>query len=419
MFPSNRKWMLKTVVALVLLFTVVLLVPPKARGIPVKIVYLVEVEMTIDAGASDIVSRGIDLANEDSDAELIVIRLNTDGGYLDSTEDIVYSILDSDVDVTVYIGPSGARAFSAGTYIALASKEIAMAGGTVIGAATPIPSDTKVVNAMANWMRTLAELHGRNATAAESLVRDGIALTASDAKRFRIAETIVSDFHDLLLKHDLQDAELKVVSPNLRSQMLSVLNNPTIVWLFFIVGFILVLLGLFHPTFVGEATGIVCIILALFGLDIIGVNPLIFALLVIGASTIFLELKKGHGALAVTGVLISLLAVALVYQGKPFIRPEVSDYVITILGIAFAGFIGFYIHKIRGVLKIREAAHNLENLVGQIGDVRTAIDPPQAGVIFLASDLWTAIADEAIGAGEKVKVVGVEGVKLKVEKIEI
>ncbi len=419
MFPPNGKWMLKSVVALITLSTILLLVFPSVRGNATKNVYLVEIEMTIDAGASDIVSRGIDLANEDPYAELIVIRLNTNGGYLDSTEDIVYSILNSDVDVTVYIGPSGAKAFSAGTYIAMASGEIAMAGGTVMGAATPIPSETKMVNAMANWMRTLAELRGRNSTVAEGFVRDGMALTASDAERYGVAEVLVDDLNDVLMRHDLQDAELIVISPNLRSQMLSVLNNPTIVWLFFVVGFILVLLGLFHPTFVGEATGIVCIILALYGLDIIGVNPVIFALLVIGASTIFLELKKGHGALAVTGVVISLLAVALVYQGKPFIRPEISDYAITVTGVVFACIVGFYIHKIRGVLRMRVATHNLENLVGQIGDVRMAIEPPQAGVIFLAADLWTTVADEAIGPGEKVKVVGVEGVKLKVEKISI
>ncbi|MFQ5711983.1 MAG: nodulation protein NfeD [Candidatus Geothermarchaeales archaeon] len=379
-------------------------------------VYVIELDMNIDAGAADIVSRGIHLANLESSSAATIIRLNTNGGYLISTQRIVDSIKSSEKLVIVYIGPSGARAFSAGAYIAMAANKIVMAQGTAIGAATPTPPETKTVSALKGWMRSLAEAYGRNVTVAERLVTEGLTLTALEAHRYGVAEAIVIDLNDLLERFDLEDSERVTVSSDLRASIFSFVNNPTVVWLLFIAGFIMLLLGLFHPTIVGEASGVVFIVLALFGLGIIEVSPLVMALLIIGASTIFLELKKGHGALAITGMGISLIGLALIYQGEPFIAPQISEYAMGLIGILIAGSVGFYIHKIREVLKVRKAAHDLQNLVGKFGYAKTDIEPSQSGVVFLASDLWTAVADEEIKAGERVRVIGVDGIKLRVER---
>jgi membrane-bound serine protease (ClpP class) len=267
-------------------------------------------------------------------------------------------------------------------------------------------------------MKALAEVHGKDVDVAERFVTESLTLTAKEAYDEGIADVVVSDLDDLLGAFNLRDADVVVVSPDLRTSTLSLLNNPTVIWLLFIAGFILITLGLFHPTFIGEGVGVISIILALYGLGIVGFSPLVIALLVIGASTIFLELKKGHGALAITGVAISIIAIILIYQEEPFITPRISEYAVALVGFTLAGLAGLYIHKIKEILGLRSAVHDLRRLIGSVGEVRVEITPSKSGVVFLASDLWTATSRKEIKAGERVKVIGLDGLKLIVEKIE-
>ncbi len=393
-----------------------ILTPASGQG--TSRVYLVELDMTIDAGAEDLVSRGIAQADRDPQASAVVIRINTNGGYLIATENIVDSIKLSTRPVTVFVGPRAARAFSAGAYIAMAADTIAMAPQTVIGAATPVPSDAKAVSAFAAWMRALAEGTGRNATVAERFVTESLTLTAGQAKTAGIAELIVEDVPELLGELGLEGSEVVLVGGDLRSDILSFASNPTMIWILLIGGFLLILLGLFHPTFVGEAAGVAFVVLGLFGLGILSVNPVVIALVIIGAATIFLELKAGNGLLAISGVVISLVGIALVYQGEPLITPQVSEYAIAVAGLTGAGFVGFYLRKIREVLSLRSAAHDIRRLRGRMGVVKSGIRPGGVGVVLVASDLWTAVSDEEINEGERVRVVGTEGIKLRVERVD-
>jgi len=199
--------------------------------------YVIHINSNIDQGTADIVDRGLQLAR-DTRANAVVIQLNTNGGLLSSTEDIVDAMgraQKAGIKIVVYVGSTGARAFSAGAFIAMASDYIAMDDGTVIGSSTPIlgtadPSErAKITNALASWMQSLAELHGRNQTLARLFVTNGISVTAEEAIRYGIADAKVSSPEEALSKVGVAPSPLGFVDSDLRSAILSFLSDPVVV----------------------------------------------------------------------------------------------------------------------------------------------------------------------------------------------
>jgi membrane-bound ClpP family serine protease len=170
----------------------------------------------------------------------------------------------------------------------------------------------------------------------------------------------------------------------------------------------------------GIASGAV-LILALLGMGMIGINSAALFLLLIGAMAILLEIKYGHGELAVGGAIITLFAILLMYQREYFIWS--LNYRSMLLGgavllLTTIGVVGFYLQKIREVLMRKEKMHEITLLIGKTGIVRRHISPSKPGVVLVASDLWTATADEEIPANAKVRVISVDGLVLKVERVE-
>ncbi len=380
-------------------------------------VLIVEVEAPIDAGTADLIQRGISAANQ-PDVRSVIIRLNTNGGYLIATENIVDAIRRSSRPVVVWVGPSGARAFSAGTYIAMAANTIAMAPGTSIGAATPIPSEPKTVKALTAYMKSLAQVHNRNETIAERFVTEALTLTSREALQAKIADFEAADLSALLTKLGLGDSSVTYMAPDVRSGALSLLNDPIITVILFAIGALLIWIDIHHPTIIATAVGAAAVIMALFGLGIIGLDPLVVTLLVIAAATIILELKVGHGILALVGVIIALVAAAIIYQGEPLIKaayPSVPDYVIATSALAFAGISGAYLWRLRETFKLRKSPLDPSLIIGQSGVVKSAIHPPESGIVLVASDMWTATADNPIEAGASVRVKSIQGLRIHVE----
>ena len=368
------------------------------------------VDGTITEGVAEYIVSGLEFAERRGLSVLIV--LNTDGGFLQSTERIVGSISSSPLRVAVYV-PSGGRAFSAGAFIALSADKVCMGPGSSIGAAEPRPKDEKVVNALASWMRSLAEVSGKNSTAAELFVKENLALTAEEAVRYGIADCMAKNSFEALEEIGWSK-DIEEYYPDVRTSLLLVITDPLNAWVIFILGIILLLLGLTHPTFVMEASGTIMIVLGLYAFGLIGASLAAIILMVMGAATIFLELKTGHGLLALTGAVISALGLLLVYESGPLIAPTLSVEAVIVALVAFSGLIGFYLYKIREILAKRTSPLSPENIIGKTGVVKVAIRPDKEGVVLVGSELWTAFSDESIDEGERVRIVGIEGFKVKV-----
>ena len=388
-----------------------------------KTIIIIKMENTIDLGMEDLLSRAINTASPNTKA--IVIILNTNGGYLEATEGIVDLIMRSTIKVIVYI-PAGGRAFSAGAYIALASDRLIMAPGSVIGSAEPrsiggMEEDPKIINAMASWIESIALSRDRNATAARYMVTENRDYTAMEAVKYGIAEYIEADFHRMLVKEGLGYAYINSISPDIRSRFISVLCDPFILGLLLELAALLILIEVFHPTYLGGFAGGAAFVLALLGLGMIGADATAIILLLLGISAILLEVKLGHGGSAVAGAILIIFGTLLLYRREYFIW-TISYTSLLVGGIAIliivSGVAGFYLHKIREVIKRRRSPLDLNMLIGKVGVVKSRIEPGKPGVVLAMSDYWTAYSDEVIEEGEKVKILRVDGLKVYVRRIE-
>jgi membrane-bound serine protease (ClpP class) len=385
-------------------------------------VFVVDMEMTIDYGASDLLDRVVSVSV--GDVRAIIIRLNTNGGYLQPTEKIVDSIMRSPVKVIVYIPPGG-RALSAGAYIAISADVLVMSPGSVIGSAEPRTisgeTDAKVVNAMAGWIASLAKFRERNETAAKLMVFENYDYIAEEAVKINIADYIVVSFSKILEKEGLVDAEIVEYSPDLRSKILSILSDPFVVGIIIDIAALLILIEIFHPTFFGAIGAAIGFSLALLGLGLIGADALAVIVLLLGIISILMEIKIGHGGPAIIGSILIALGVVLLYRREYFIWT--FNYTSMVVGgliliVVVSGIIGLYLHKIREVIMKKKSMLDPDIIVGKEGVVKSRITPSSPGVVLVMSDLWTAYADEEISEGEKIKVVRVDGLRLYVKKID-
>ncbi len=384
-------------------------------------VYVIDFESTIDSGLADLLSRTILHAHPDTQA--IILVLNTNGGYLGATEAIVDEIINSRVRIIVFVPPGG-RAFSAGAYIGVAAHSLFMAPGSVIGSAEPRyigggGSDPKVVNAMAEWMESIALMRQRNSTACRLMVTRNLDYTAVEAVQIRVADSVVESLDDILSMEGLTDAKVEYVDKDVRASILSVLSDPFVLGILLDLAALLLLIEVVHPTYVGGVAAGVAFILALLSLGLISANTTALILLILGISSIILELKIGHGGPAAVGGVLIALGVILLYTKEYFIWTFNYTALVTgglVIIVLITGIAGFYLHKIREVLMKKSSPLSMDVLIGKIGYAKSRIEPNKPGVVLVMSDYWTAYSDEVIEEGERVIVVGIDGLKLKVAK---
>ncbi len=410
-----RIWFL----AITLILTSIFILALDNADAQAKTVIVITIDGTIDAGYSDLIARNLDNIIPNT---LVIITLRTNGGYLKPTQDIVYSIVNSKSNVTVFIPPGG-YAYSAGAYISISANVLAMAPGTVIGSAEPRDltgaSDPKVVNAMAEWMAGLAELRNRNVEAAVAMVTENMDYTASDAVQLGIADLVADDLNDLLSKLGLGDYEIQKVDKDVRSEVLSFFSNPLIAGILLNIAGLLILIELIHPTYVGFLAAVSILILSFLGLGYIGADATALILLVLGITAIIMETWIGEGELAVAGALLTVIGIVMLYRAEHFIWT--FNYRLFVIGgliiiVIVVGFLGFYLHKIREVVMKGKSPLDIDTLIGKKGVVKERIEPGKLGVVLVESDLWSATSDEIIEVGESVVIVDIEGVILKVKK---
>lgn len=368
-------------------------------------------------------------------ADALLVVLNTPGGISSSMDDIVTSLLNSKVPVIVYVYPSGARAASAGLFVAQAADIVAMAPGTNIGSAHPILGTggdltgdlgTKVLNDAVTRVRNLATIHGRNADWAEQAVRNSVNINAEEAVRLHVADLEISDPDSLMNAIDGRSVSrpsgaLVLHTAGARIEdwpmpfwqvFLATLIDPTIAALLIIVagyGIITELStpGAILPGVVGGIAAILAIVsLANLPVNIAGALMLLLALILFVA-----DLNANtHGILSVGGVVALVLGMAFLVNTGP-VGLGVDPVVAFGSGVVTLAFFVLFIRKV-WVARRAPAFVGADTMVGAIGEAREELAPE--GLVFVSGALWKAVAPEPVHAGSRVRVVGRDGLQLKV-----
>ncbi|OGF51085.1 MAG: hypothetical protein A2044_07560 [Candidatus Firestonebacteria bacterium GWA2_43_8] len=372
---------------------------------------------------------------EEMKAELVIIQIDTPGGLDISMRKIVQKILDSKVPVVTQVYPKGARAASAGLFVAMASDYVAMADGTNMGAAHPIYIDggtvsEKITNDAAAYIRSLAEKRGKNMVWVEEAVRKSVSITETEAVKLKVADTISDTAEDLIEKLDgktlkcikgeiklkLKGSTVKKIKMSGWEAVLHVIGDPNIAYILLILGVFGLIFEFTAPgTFIPGITGGVFIILALYSMGSISVSFAGAAFLLLAFMLFVLEIKTpSHGLIGAGGLLSLILGSLLIFNPMaPYFR--ISLPVVITMVVLTGGFFAFII--IIGVTALRsKAVSGIASLIGAEGTVKTDMNP--AGIVLVSNEDWSAETEDgsSLKKGDKITVISVNGTKLKVTK---
>jgi membrane-bound serine protease (ClpP class) len=401
-------------------------------------VLAVEFDNDVNPVTKDYVINAIDRGEEEGYAA-VVILLDTPGGLDSSMRDIIKRELDATVPVVMYVYPSGARAASAGAFLVMAADVAAMAPQTNIGSSTPvnlggedIPEDlrNKVVNDAAAYIREIATEHGRNADIAEDMVREGANLGATEALEENVIDVISDDLPDLLedidgmrtqpkgLVLETSGAEIDTVEMSFWQKILDTIIDPNLILLMMSLGVLGITVEIFNPGLIFPGTiGAICLIIGLFGLQVLpvswaGVLLLLLAAVFFGAE----PFVTSHGALALAGAACFVLGSLLLFEpaGDAY---QVSWPVAVAIAGTFVLLFGVAMTKVVQARR-RTPTTGREELMGQIGVVRKALEPD--GLVFVHGELWQArTTGGPVPVGARVCVEGIgEGLVLEVRPAE-
>lgn len=379
-------------------------------------VYLADVDGTINAGVSKYLERVIERGNREN-AELIVINLNTPGGLLTSTENIVEDILNSDVETVVFIHKEGGWAYSAGTYLLMASDVAVMHPHASVGAAQPKPEDNKTTNAMVSWISTLAERKNRNSSLTKKFVSENLALSGKEALEKEVIEYTARDLPRLLSQLNVTSPEIKKEEMNPQEKIFSVLSHPQLVSLIFLVG----ILGIFFIFKTGDLElsfiPLVALIIAFWSFGTIQFSWMGAGLILLGLGLLFLEILEPGLSIFGIGGTITILLGFLTIDAEPLYTPSLfNEITMFVLGMALAMIIFFLIVAQKVSRSLREKVKTgAETLIGKKGEVIEKLDP--RGRVKVNGETWAAVGDKKIGKEEKVKILKVDGNTLKVKKV--
>lgn len=401
-----------------------------------RYVNLVRIDGPIGPISARIIMNAIEASVEDS-AEALVIELNTPGGLDEPMRTIIKEILNSDVPVIVYVSPSGSRAASAGVFITLSAHIAAMAPGTNIGAAHPVSIAgqidstmiEKVTNDAVAYIKSIATKRGRNAKWAEKAVRESISDTEYDALKLNIIDLVAKDIRGLLDECDgkkvlipsgekvlrTKGIEVKRIEIDWRDRILEVISNPNIAYVLYTLG----MLGLFFEfsnpgSIIPGVVGAICLILAFFAFQTLPINYAGLLLMILALLFFLAEIKvTSYGILTIGGVISMLLGSLMLFESPlPYLRASLGIILTVVIATAL-----FFIFAVGMGLKAqrKKTTTGEKGMVGLKGIAKSILDPE--GHVFVHGEIWQAIADQKIEEGEKIKVIGVEDLTLKVTKL--
>ena len=390
------------------------------------------------------IQRGIERAEQEN-AEVLIIQLNTPGGSIDAMLDIITAMRASKTPVVVYISPRNAIAGSAGAPITIAAHASAMAPETSIGASTPIdPSGqdlysdarAKAANATKAAIRPYLEPRGEQALKlGEAMIDEAQAATANEALEAGLVDFVVDNVDDLLEALDgftiqmndgprtlhTANAHAEPLAMSFIEQFLLFLTNPNIVFSLFSIGTTALLIEISSPGgWVAGFIGVICITLAIYGMGVLSLNWFGIIFLITAFVLFILDIKAPtHGALTAAGVASFIIGALVLFNspGVPQFQRVSVPLVVGMgifLGLSFFGILLFALRTIHTPMRM-----GVESVVGKTGTAKTWEEA--GGQVQLASELWSAEAvheSDKIGKGDKVEVVEVQGLRLKVRKIK-
>lgn len=378
---------------------------------------------------------------ETSQAEVLVIRLDTPGGEVNLTRRIIQTLIAAEVPVVIYVWPPGGFAASAGTFITLAGHIAAMAPNTTIGAASPVSGNggtiddtlrSKIENTLLADIKNLTSRRGEKAVEwAQEAVTEAKAATAQEALEIGVIDFVAEDMDDLLAQLDgfkltiqrrevtlaTEDAPVRFLETTFVQELLGFITNPTIALFLISLGGLALVYELINPGgYMGGVIGLICLLIGLYGVGQLPVNYAGLALILLSFILFGAELfTPTHGALTAGGVAAFIIGGLILFNTSefPYQLPLPSIIGIPLFIAAIFAF---------GMRKALQARHTKpvtgqEGLIGAVGTVKVALEPE--GTVFVWGERWHATSEDnqPIPVGERVKVTAIDGFHLKVKKL--
>jgi membrane-bound serine protease (ClpP class) len=419
-------------IILALAASAVLSAAPPSSGAPR--VLAINVDGMISPITVEIVANALDQAAAGNNAA-VLLRLNTPGGLMDSAREINEKIVASRVPVIAYVTPSGGRAASAGFFLLEAADVSAMSPGTNTGASSPVlltgemdeTMRKKVENDASAWLRSVVAKRGHNADLAEKTIREAKAFTEKESLDDNLIDLVSPDEHQLLASLDGREikrfdgrqevlhtagATIDEYQPSARERIISAVADPNIGFLLLIIGALGVYVEFTSPGLIlpGVAGGI----LALLGLSSLAVFPINWigaALLILGGVLLILEVKfTSHGVLGIGGTVSMLLGAMLLVNGPPEVRIHLATALAVVLPFAA---ISLFLVTLAVRARRNKAVMSDGGLLNELGQARTPLAP--AGTVFVHGEYWDAVSSSPVESGTAVRVVAIDGLKLRVE----
>jgi membrane-bound serine protease (ClpP class) len=422
-------------------------------------VYVLDLRGAVGVGSADYIERGLEQARA-ARVGLVVLRMDTPGGLVSSTRKIIQAILASPVPVATFVAPSGAQAASAGTYILYASHVAAMAPGTNVGAATPVqigglpdlpeeptrsrrtrradgpeetpaprdnPMERKIVNDATAWLRSLAELRGRNVEWAEQAVRQAASITAAEALKEHVIDLIASDLGDLIAQLDQRTVKLagkdevlrtagapiSVLQPDWRAQLLTTLTDPNVAFILMMIGVYGIAFEFFNPGFVLPGVmGGISLLLALAAFAVLPIDHAGLALLLLGIALMIGEAFSTGIVLGVGGLCAFVLGTVFLFDQPSGVELSLSWPVIASTALSTSLFL---ILVIGLSLRARRKAvvSGREEMIGS--RARVVDWSGQQGRVYAHGEVWQARAPQPLAAEQEVRIIELQDLTLIVE----
>lgn len=402
-------------------------------------IYTLRIDGPIDSLLEEYVVNSFKKIQQAGNARLVIIEMDTPGGYDTSMRAIIKVMLNSEIPCAVYVSPQGARAASAGFFIMMAADIAAMAPGTNTGAAHPVSVSggdiektmkDKITNDAAAYIKTLAKNRQRNPEMAEKAVRESQSYTAEECLKNQLIDLIVSSSSDLIKQFsgktitlhngraitlNIQNDKIILLTMSDRQKFLRTITNPSLAYFLLIFGLIGLFIEFTHPgVVIPGILGGISLLLAFLAFQILPINYVGLFLILLSIGFFIAEIKvQGFGMLGVGGIVAFVLgSMMLINSPIPEMRPAMS--LIISFALCFGFIFLFLTFKVIQAMN-RRLETGREGLIGETGVAKTNIDN-RSGKVFVHGEWWNAVAEGLIPAGSKIQVETIDNLLLKVKK---
>jgi len=395
-------------------------------------VLIVEITDTIDQSSVEILAESMQQANNQN-SQAIILLLDTPGGGLQQTFDIADIIHSSQIPIIGYVYPSGSAAWSAGTFILLSTHIAAMADHTIIGSCQPVEvgiegtkviNDSKIINALVEWIKERANMYDRNETIAENFIRKNLNLNATLACEYGVVEFVSFSIDQILADIDgtnvttssgnitlhTKDAEKIMYSPSPKIQIMKMISNPILISLLLMLGIFALIFGISSPGFGAEVFGVIAILLSLIGSGF-AISTLSIIFIIIGCLLLIIEIfaTPGFGVIGIGGIICLAIGSIFLVPSYPnrewLISMEYMETAIVISLVVIVLIAIFFVFLLYKVLQIRNKKRVIGVFIGEKARTIDRITPGEPGYVRFKGEYWQARSDTTIEQGTKVVIV--------------